>query len=618
MEGPEKCDGEFRFKLCQAKGIYSLGDKSFEAGKIYSVPKDVSFSDANYLINEAEKARVIIEKSSNKGRYQIGNDGGLIDTKKSFLRIDNRVLEVPSSGQVQIGLIRLGGLGDSLIVGGLAKAIKRKYPKSFLTVYIRNIAGMKVLDGNPSIDRIVITNNKVWDRLVDNILERNLFDIFFDNRYVTKVHYKNPEYFIKDKIETDKSFKSMNIDTLFNNFPYENNEWYKKLKMNEYEASLKSACLIGSRDDLFIKLSVEDYACTDILEGTKYVTIHNGADVGRQTKCWLNDGWKEIVVYLKTKKYKVIQLGIIGDEPIEGVINMNGKTSIKQASAIIEGACFHIDTESGLVHFARAVRTRSIVLFGPTSLGWFKYDENINIQSPYNCIDCWWKDSNWWRECRESKIFHSSCMEAITSSMVVRAINSINNTKNKLNKRERVQPEKMKEDLNEKFAEELLLNEAHYKSEPWQYERVELMMSKCKEGGKVLEVGAGDGYCVEQLLKRGYDVEGVEYSPIRLARCQAKKLPVKFGDVCCLPFPDNSFDSVCIGEVLEHIPSFAAGLKECERVCKPDGNIILSVPINKIHDKTKMHLWGIRHNLIYRNKEPDMMILEMKRINRDE
>jgi len=48
-----------------------------------------------------------------------------------------------------------------------------------------------------------------------------------------------------------------------------------------------------------------------------------------------------------------------------------------------------------------------------------------------------------------------------------------------------------------------------------------------------------------------------------------------------LRFPNNSFDYVCMGDVLEHIPNPILGLKECQRVLKDNGTLFVLVPNNR-------------------------------------
>lgn len=95
----------------------------------------------------------------------------------------------------------------------------------------------------------------------------------------------------------------------------------------------------------------------------------------------------------------------------------------------------------------------------------------------------------------------------------------------------------------------------------------------------IVEVGAGEGRITQRLVERfpDADVIGLDLPDGDLAgEWAALGLPMFFGDVTSLPFPDRSIDLVVGLEVLEHVPDTAAALGEISRVCADTA--VLSVP----------------------------------------
>ena len=58
------------------------------------------------------------------------------------------------------------------------------------------------------------------------------------------------------------------------------------------------------------------------------------------------------------------------------------------------------------------------------------------------------------------------------------------------------------------------------------------------------------------------------------------------GDICDLPFKENSFDFILCNHVLEHINDDKKAMKELYRVLNKNGTAILQVPINQKSSKT--------------------------------
>ena len=135
----------------------------------------------------------------------------------------------------------------------------------------------------------------------------------------------------------------------------------------------------------------------------------------------------------------------------------------------------------------------------------------------------------------------------------------------------------------EDYAQRNVLNDNAYAAEPVQTMRVEAMARRST--GSVLDVGGGDGF----FAKRISNVTMVDISPIRVARAQALGVSAIVGDATDLPFDDNSYDTVVLGEVLEHLDDPGKAFAEAFRVSR--GRVVISLPLNGWEDPT--HEWRI-------------------------
>lgn len=95
-------------------------------------------------------------------------------------------------------------------------------------------------------------------------------------------------------------------------------------------------------------------------------------------------------------------------------------------------------------------------------------------------------------------------------------------------------------------------------------------------GQSILDVGCGIGAYIKALAQDGYECEGIEYNQNYVAECLKNSLKVKYMDARELAFPANSFDTVMMIEVLEHLPEPIIALKEAFRVARK--NVLISVP----------------------------------------
>lgn len=97
--------------------------------------------------------------------------------------------------------------------------------------------------------------------------------------------------------------------------------------------------------------------------------------------------------------------------------------------------------------------------------------------------------------------------------------------------------------------------------------------------GRLLDVGTAGGSFLAEAKKIGWDVAGCE--PNRWLCEWGNKhygLKIVAGTIFDMKLPDAAFDVVTLWDVLEHTPDPKAVLKECARVLKPGGVLVVNYP----------------------------------------
>jgi SAM-dependent methyltransferase len=109
--------------------------------------------------------------------------------------------------------------------------------------------------------------------------------------------------------------------------------------------------------------------------------------------------------------------------------------------------------------------------------------------------------------------------------------------------------------------------------------RVRALHALGVKGGKVLDVGCGRGQFLRLLSRLGYDVRGTELSADSAAAAQCHLGDrVRAGSLNSCAFADEEFDAVTAWQVFEHLHGARETLRECRRILKPGGALVLSMP----------------------------------------
>jgi ubiquinone/menaquinone biosynthesis C-methylase UbiE len=110
----------------------------------------------------------------------------------------------------------------------------------------------------------------------------------------------------------------------------------------------------------------------------------------------------------------------------------------------------------------------------------------------------------------------------------------------------------------------------------------DLAISTCPGPLRLLDVGCGTGYLLVSLANRYPDASelvGIDPAPsmikVATAAARDRRLSFSVGVAERLPYPDDNFDLVVSTTSFDHWSDQQAGLRECARVLRPGGRLVL-------------------------------------------
>jgi SAM-dependent methyltransferase len=163
----------------------------------------------------------------------------------------------------------------------------------------------------------------------------------------------------------------------------------------------------------------------------------------------------------------------------------------------------------------------------------------------------------------------------------------------------------------ETYDVEAAIEEGHW----WFVVRRELFSRLLREFGPaqsepVLDIGTGTGANLRLLQLQGHrNVVGLDASDAAIAYCADKGLgTVRKGDICNLPFSNDSFPFVFATDVIEHVADDQKALSEFHRVLAPGGRVLISVPAFP-------SIWGLQDEVSHHHRRYRMNLL-LDRIKR--
>jgi len=341
-----------------------------------------------------------------------------------------------NNAQKKILIIATLRLGDVIMSLPVFKAVKEKYPDSEVSVMART-GFTEILEGNPYVDNIMpyygknTSNLKFVKNLMKerydaciNLCEGKLNSAVYASGMPKRIgylqkHRRRDRFFLTDPVEWYGEFKG--ITAMF-------------LKL------LEPIGIFGADDRPELYIRPEDAASAAELlpnvEGLK-ILIHPGTR--KLTKGW--PYYRELIEeIIRRFDAFIIISGDSSEVPFinrildglenKNILNLAGKTTLKQLAAICSIADIAIGNDSGVLHIARAVKIPTITIFGPEDyrLAGDADDRDMRLFADVPCRT----GSDYFgiampdvKRCKKESCDSLICMKEITPDMVLKKIQEL-------------------------------------------------------------------------------------------------------------------------------------------------------------------------------------------------
>lgn len=111
--------------------------------------------------------------------------------------------------------------------------------------------------------------------------------------------------------------------------------------------------------------------------------------------------------------------------------------------------------------------------------------------------------------------------------------------------------------------------------------RLELISRLIKGvNGNLLDIGCGEGHSTVSLVGGKRKVIGLDISSslLYILKKKCSSIMLVAGDAEHIPFKEKSFDVIVMAEVLEHLLNPSDALKECKRLLRKGGVLVITTP----------------------------------------
>lgn len=310
-----------------------------------------------------------------------------------LLRINHSLDKTPEI----IAICKFVGLGSIIQATPLIQTLRKNYPQSRI-LFITTESNKALFQHIKNVDEVLTVSDKQFGKLITSTLKL-LFNLW----------QQKPDVYIDLEIYSNYSSIIATMSASRNRMGFfKNDKTYRKgmythmlffnIKAPISQAYLQFARLIGCRyiiDTLSVENTItppEGYQIMKTRLGTtpeNYIVINPNASDLRLERRWPHVFFITLIESLinEFSSHKIILIG--SKEEVDYVnsiaskinspacINSAGKLTITELIMLIDNASLMITNDTGPMHIAFALKTKTVALFGPCSPQQYGVSENI-------------------------------------------------------------------------------------------------------------------------------------------------------------------------------------------------------------------------------------------------
>jgi len=336
----------------------------------------------------------------------------------------------------RILIIMMGGIGNMIFLTPALKALRKAHRSSMISFLFGPYGAEEVIEGSDLIDKKIIVDPKKYKGITGKIkliqeLRRENFGLTITSTGTNPIksgllcYLAGIKYRLGESIKGKGYFYNLKIAWDENNHEVESN--INLIQELGIKVNDKSLYIHRSSED---KIFAQRIFANHNLDETLVVGMHPGSGMHQaEFKRWPKERFAQLADQL-VNNYDASVIIFGGPEEINlaneikrlmktNPLVMTGKTTLAQATALIEKCSLFISNDSGLLHLACAVNPSTVGIYGPTNhrrTGPYS-DSAVIIRKKLDCSPCY----------KGTKVdcTQLDCLELITVDEVLEAVDSL-------------------------------------------------------------------------------------------------------------------------------------------------------------------------------------------------